>query len=152
MKLINETLPPFWSEKVLSFQPHMTITSDVSPDLDPKAVVSDIQVRELPVVKFKSVNLGETHFTKCTLHLEKTDSIMELVTHCRALYVTNGDVQKATQWAQEDFTPHVSLVYADETPVDVIHKIEEEVKKAGIRLSGLDGSMSGWEGGRVWLV
>ena len=82
------------------------------------------------------------------MYLEKTEGFKALAAECRKRYVTNGDAEQADKWAEESYIPHLSLVYMEETPgEDVVVKIQEEVKKAGIQFS-----VEAWNGGRIVLV
>lgn len=147
--LIKKTLPNLFPNVQLPiFPPHITITSDVDPALDPVAVTSAIEVSSTPEVKFTTVDIGKTFFTRVTLHLEKTDSIVTLATECRKRYVTNGNLDEAKKWAEESFVPHLSLVYMESVPEPgEVKRIEEEVAKAGIKFD-----VEAWKGGRIVLV
>ncbi|KAH0615148.1 uncharacterized protein H6S33_000784 [Morchella sextelata] len=161
IKLISNTVPAYFGdEKVPDFRPHATITSEIPPNLDPQEVLDSIDIKELPNVIFTSMVIGETFFTRGTLHIEKNDSIVALATHCREKFAFGGQSKEdAEKWAREKFTPHVSLVYSNLWPVpeDVSKAIENDVLSAGVGLSGVSGSnsepdMNGWKGGKLVLV
>ncbi len=86
--------------------------------------------------------------------------MLELAIQTRAAAVEYGNHGTASSWANKDWAPHVSLLYAD---VEVSEQKREEVLRAlheaGIRLSeegGLvaveRGGFNGWDGGRIVLV
>ncbi|KAF8461914.1 2',3'-cyclic-nucleotide 3'-phosphodiesterase [Kalaharituber pfeilii] len=147
--LINITLPSLMPDiRLPHFRPHITLTSEVSPALDPTTVTSSIEVQTPPDVKFHEVNVGTTFFTRVTLHLEKTAAIKALAADCRKKYVTNGDEEAAKRWSEEDYVPHLSLIYAEQVPgAELVARINEEVAKAGIQFD-----VESWKGGRIALV
>lgn len=111
-------------------------------------MTSCIKITAIPEVKFTQVNIGKTFFTKVTLHLEKSEGLKALAAECRKRYVTNGNAEQANKWAEEEYVPHLSLVYMEETPEeDVVVKIQEEVAKAGVQFD-----VGAWNGGRIVLV
>ncbi|RPB27861.1 2, 3 cyclic phosphodiesterase [Terfezia boudieri ATCC MYA-4762] len=147
-RLIATTLPCVFPKAQLPlFPPHITLTDDVDPALDPPTVTSSIEVSAPPAIKFEKLNIGKTFFTRITLHLEKTEEIRALAIQCRMKYVTNGNAEEAKKWA-ESFTPHLSLVYMEGVPgQEEVKKVEEEVAKAGIKFG-----VEAWTGGSLTLV
>ena len=147
-RLIATILPSVFPNTQLPvFPPHITLTSDVDPSLDPHTVTSSIEVSAPPVIKFEKLDIGKTFFTRITLYLEKTEEITALAVQCRMKYVTKGDEQEAKKWA-ESFTPHLSLVYMEEVPgPEEVKKVEAEVAKAGIKFG-----VEAWAGGSLALV
>lgn len=107
--------------------------------------------------------LSDTFFTRGTLCLERTSSLLDLATQCRERFTFGGqskeDVQK---WADGTFNPHLSLVYSNLWPVptDVFKAMERDVIAANVGIpcsSGFFGSkphdtLNGWQGGRILLV
>lgn len=86
--------------------------------------------------------------------------MLELAIQSRAAAVEHGNHSAASDWADKDWAPHVSLLYAD---VEITEQKREEVlqalHEAGIRLgeerglAGAEGeSVDGWDGGRIVLV
>jgi len=147
-RLIATALPDvFPNARLPLFPPHITLTNEVDPSLDPHTVTSSVEVSASPVIKFEKVDIGKTFFTRITLHLEKTEEITALAVQCRIKYVTKGNVEEAKKWA-EGFTPHLSLVYMEEVPgPEEVKKVEEEVASAGIKFG-----VEAWTGGRLALV
>jgi len=147
--LINSTFPGFFPNIQLPhFPPHITLTSEVDPALDPTTVTSSIEITSAPDVRFTNVNIGKTFFTRVTLYLEKTEKLKALAADCRQRFVTNGNTELARKWVEDSYVPHLSLIYMEELPEpDIVEKIQAEVAKAGVEF-GVDA----WEGGRIALV
>lgn len=106
-----------------------------------------------------TLDVGSIFVKKLTLSAEKSP-LLDLGIKFRTVGVENGDVAKATVWANEEWQPHVSLLYAN---IEVSEKERENVLKAiqslGIEavgepdLSGYEGiKHRGWTGGRLVLV
>lgn len=96
---------------------------------------------------------------KLTLSASKAP-LLEVAIQTRAAAVEHGNQSEASSWANKNWAPHVSLLYAD---VDITEQKRKEVllalHKAGIRLGeerGLadadGGGFDGWDGGRIVLV
>lgn len=183
IRLITTTIPThFGDEKVPTFQPHMTLTSDIPPELDPQTIIDSISISSLPEVVFSCMKIGsvlcpittippsahnislrDTFFTRGTLYLERTPSLLDLATQCREKFTFGGqskeDVQK---WADGTFNPHLSLVYSKLWPVpkDIFEGIERDVITANVGIpcsssffeNNLLDTMKGWQGGRILLV
>ncbi|KAF8248862.1 2, 3 cyclic phosphodiesterase [Wilcoxina mikolae CBS 423.85] len=158
--LISTSLPPhFLPERVPSFPPHLTLTSRLPEEFsNPQQQVLDqidIPNDELPDVKFASLNVGDTFFTRLTLHTEKTQSLVALAKQCRRKFVVGTTEEEAELWAEEVFTPHVSLVYSampeGEVRDGVLEKVRREVEKVGVGVGDEEG-LRGWKGGRIVLV
>ncbi|KAI5811672.1 2',3'-cyclic-nucleotide 3'-phosphodiesterase [Peziza echinospora] len=159
--LINTTIPTLFPGTTLPhFRPHITLTSDVDPSLDPTTVTSAITIPghvqpPPPVsVKFTGVVVGERFFTKVTLYVEKTEGLVGLAGECRRRFVTREEDgstgEEARRWAQEEYTPHLSLVYMDEgVGEEVRRRIEGVVREAGV---GFGEGVEAWKGGRIVLV
>jgi len=157
--LITKTIPlHFGDEKVPAFRPHMTITSDIPESVDPEEVLNKISLRGLLEVSFKEFVVGQTYYTRGTLHLERTPAIIGLARQCRELFANGGtEVEIVDKWEKEVFTPHVSLVYSamDPVPDNIREAIGQDLKEANIGVlhwDGPKGEMRGWKGGRIALV
>lgn len=149
------------------FEPHMTLTSDVSlpPDVAGKEQAQRwLDNLLLPKkvdlnVRLESLDVGGQYFKKLTLSVDK-GPLEFFGAHVRSIAVENGDMAAATSWAKETWAPHVSLMYAEiEITAEKRQEIVEVVIWAGIRLgkdNGLledgQGHYSGWNGGRIALV
>jgi len=135
------------------FQPHLTLTSELARDAG-EEVLAGIEVVPSPTVKFREAVVGETYFTRVTLHVEKDPALVGLAKQCREKFTD----AEAERWAVETFTPHVSLVYAamGKARVEgegVLGKVLEEVGKGGVLVGGEgEAEMAGWRGGRIVLV
>ncbi|KAA8894865.1 2',3'-cyclic-nucleotide 3'-phosphodiesterase, partial [Sphaerosporella brunnea] len=160
-KLISDTLPAHFAatEQVPSFAPHLTLTSNLPKEFsNPQEVLSQITVSSLPEVIFKSVNVGDFFFTRLTLHTEKTASLVALAQQCRRKFSEGcTSDREAEAWAQNVFTPHVSLVYsampAEDVKADVLEKAVKDIDAAGVVVGGgVASEMGGWKGGKIVLV
>lgn len=61
--LITTTIPThFGAEAVPNFQPHMTLTSDIPPELDPQTIVDSISISELPEIVFSCMKIGSVFY------------------------------------------------------------------------------------------
>lgn len=59
IRLITTTIPThFGDEKVPSFRPHLTLTSDIPLGLDPQTVIDSITISELPEIVFSCMRIG----------------------------------------------------------------------------------------------
>ncbi|KAF8532934.1 2',3'-cyclic-nucleotide 3'-phosphodiesterase [Trichophaea hybrida] len=160
--LISTSLPPYFlPERVPAFSPHLTLTSRLPEGFsNPQQEILDqidIPNDGLPDVKFSSLNVGDTFFTRLTLHTEKTASLVALAKQCRRNFVEGTTEGEAELWAEKVFTPHVSLVYSamEEEKVrdEVLEKVRREVEKVGVGVGEeREKELGGWKGGRIVLV
>ncbi|SCW03885.1 LAFE_0H01178g1_1 [Lachancea fermentati] len=107
------------------FEPHLTITAQLKCETQDQvnqvltscvaavqAVRSAVRSSKEPLVTFRGVSVGKPYFTKVRLVCEHNKYLMGIAQIMRELYVADGPEQ-ASQWLQETFRPHVSLVYSD---------------------------------------
>ncbi len=150
----------------LQFEPHLTLTSDVPQDITDGTTDSQawldglhIPISAKPLTRFESLDIGDQFFKKLMLSASKVP-LLELAIQTRAAAVEDGNQSAASSWANKDWAPHVSLLYAD---VEIAEQKREEVlqalHKAGIRLDeerGVaaveSGDFYGWDGGQIVLV
>lgn len=59
IRLITTTIPThFGDEKIPNFRPHLTLSSDIPPGLDPQTVIDGITINELPEIVFSCMKIG----------------------------------------------------------------------------------------------
>ncbi|KAJ9663167.1 hypothetical protein H2198_000928 [Neophaeococcomyces mojaviensis] len=133
-ELINSTLPSDFARfKCPSFIPHVTITSDIEPSktygqasspqqwLDNLALPADFKKEfKEATVELEAVEAGEPFFKKVTLRAKKDENLVRLAAKCREAGVLVSE-QEAQKWAETEYAPHLSLVYAD-VPKDEAQK------------------------------
>ena len=140
------------------------MTSDVAEEAlgkDPQTWLDSLSLnlKALPKVVFKSLDVGTPFFRKLTLSAMK-DPLYEVAFQIRTAAVLNGDIDAAKHWAEEEYAPHVSLLYADLEIGEIKCKeILRNLEVAGIKLN-MKGApdandsegFDGWTGGRIVLV
>jgi 2',3'-cyclic-nucleotide 3'-phosphodiesterase len=141
-----------------SFLPHVTLTSDISPgkySSDPQAWLDSL---DLPSgnevqVKFKQLASDDVFVRKLYIQCHKTDGIKKLAGACRQEVEGFGNDSKAKEWANDQYNPHVSLLYHDCPLVGAegLSEVEQLAQEVGVDLTGESGH-GGWSGGRVVLV
>ncbi|KAH8731194.1 2',3'-cyclic-nucleotide 3'-phosphodiesterase [Phaeosphaeriaceae sp. PMI808] len=130
------------------FLPHVTLTSEISPSIyssDPQAWLDSLDLsagKELRV-RFKMLASEDVFVRKCYIQCEKTDSLKKLAGDCRRKVEGFEDERKAEKWSNEEYNPHLSLVYHDCPPLNA-----EELVEIGT----LARRAWGWTGGTVVLV
>ncbi len=75
---------------------------------------------------------------------------------CREKFAFGGQSpEDAEKWAEEVFTPHVSLVYSSAEPALVnsllMPEIEKRISESRVVVGGV-GELNGWKGGKIALV
>ncbi|EPS45712.1 hypothetical protein H072_284 [Dactylellina haptotyla CBS 200.50] len=173
-KLISTTLPKRIPDAVPDFQPHITISSGLSPtsQSDFQAFLSSFPIGSLrPHVQFKRLRYGTAFWTKITLELHKSDSLKQLAVICRPFVTPGVTEEQARDWVEkyttpaesgeQGFIPHLSLVYwepdiRDEKYDDVRVGVRSDVYDSGLKLEeGLMeeiAEMGGWVGGKLVIV
>ncbi|KAI5820085.1 2',3'-cyclic-nucleotide 3'-phosphodiesterase [Pyronema omphalodes] len=149
--LITNKIPGLFKGPCIPFEPHMTITSCLPCEIDnPDELLQRIEFaegdgdREVPEVTFKELVVGETFFTRLTIHLERNQQLVNLAKQCREKFAVNTGDQSAEEWVKT-FVPHVSLVYSmEEVPLELC---KLEVEKEGVEMG-----KCAWKGGRIVLV
>ena len=104
---------------------------------------------------------SDRFFIRVTIHAEKTSSLVALAQQCKLKFSVgvSGEADAAA-WAENVFTPHVSLVYSnmasEKVKAAVLPKVAEAIDVAGIVVGAgtawSQSEMSGWKGGRILLV
>jgi 2',3'-cyclic-nucleotide 3'-phosphodiesterase len=154
--LIAQTSSHFHSTH--SFLPHVTLTSEISPEKyssDPQAWLDslDLPSGDEVQVKFKQLASDDVFVRKLYIQCHKTDGIKKLAGACRQEVEGFGDDSKAKEWANYQYNPHVSLLYHDcpQVGTEGLSEVEQLARKAGVDHTGESG-YSGWSGGRIVLV
>ncbi|KAF1956082.1 2',3'-cyclic-nucleotide 3'-phosphodiesteras-like protein [Byssothecium circinans] len=154
--LIQKTSSHFHSPHL--FIPHITLTSDIKLSaclLDPQAWLNGIQFPEAAdvEVRLKGVASEDVFVRKLYIVVEKEGGIGEMAMRARREVEGFGEEGRAERWVEEDFGPHLSLLYHD------IPRVEgEELKLVGRWVEDVaekmeqEGGFWGWKGGRVVLV
>ncbi|KAH0303871.1 2, 3 cyclic phosphodiesterase, partial [Aureobasidium melanogenum] len=161
--LISTTIPPHFPDtKTHDFIPHVTVTSNIDQSLygsDPQAWLGGLHLpsgdQHDPVfVTLDLLEPGDAFVKKLTLRAGKSAQLLQLASACRAEAVEGGDQKKAENWAQDEYLPHLSLMYADLPKAEVeklVPEIQEDCRKAGRSVEAHDdGSVA--IGGNVILV
>lgn len=131
--LITSTIPSnFTSTKLPHFTPHITLTSNIDPSKtyssasSPQAWLDELNIDDLGfkkeftevLVELEELEIGDPYFKKLFLRAKKEDNLLKLAARCREIGtgVSDGD---AKTWADSEYEPHVSLMYADLKRADV---------------------------------
>lgn len=162
--IIEEDVPKLLDEGAPSFEPHITLTSDV--DLTnihrPQQWLQDLisqhnSASPKPIaVEFQQIGTAQ-RFTKkvyiqCQKEGEKHSSLRALAAICRQSSSLCGDKMEAERWVREAWDPHVSLLYsAIEVSDKDLQEVARIVNDKGVSI-GEHAQTDGWSGGRVWLV
>jgi 2',3'-cyclic-nucleotide 3'-phosphodiesterase len=140
------------------FLPHVTITSEIlaSKYLDnPQAWLDSLQIQSVGDVgvKFEKLASEDVKVRKLYIKCEKAEGLKKLAVVCRREVDGFHEEEKATQWAADNYNPHLSLLYHDCPPVgqEKLEQVETLAQKLDVSISGQGGS-GGWRGGRVVLV
>ncbi|KAI9172672.1 2',3'-cyclic-nucleotide 3'-phosphodiesterase [Paramyrothecium foliicola] len=165
-KLICTQLPAKFPELTgPQFDPHMTLTSNISPavygdspqqwlDSIPWPSGKEVQVR------FETVETEDTFFRRGTIKVN-FDGVRDVAGIARARGVVGEEAigPVTEEWLKEwksAFGPHVSLIYGSVPISDTkLAEITDFVKSNKIHLSPdstADDEFAGWKGGEVWLV
>ncbi|KAF2996624.1 hypothetical protein E8E13_002107 [Curvularia kusanoi] len=154
--LIEQTASAFGSSDL--FIPHVTLTSDlVSPSSygsEPQKWLDNLALPAADSVHviFEKLQSEDIYFRKLYIKCQKAEGLKALAAVCRK-QVGHEDEVTARKWAEENYNPHVSLLYHDCQQVDAtgLEGTTKLVQEQGIGLSEL-GEASSWTGGRVVLV
>ncbi|KAK9458398.1 2',3'-cyclic-nucleotide 3'-phosphodiesterase [Dipodascopsis uninucleata] len=140
------------------FMPHVTLTSQISVELNPKEVVDHaskvISVSDLRI-EIADLDYGPIYTKKAFLRIKKTNGLLELAEDSRRVFTylptldSAADAEDlAKEWIQFEYDPHISLVYWQEPDLDddVKSYIEDALKELFANTQG------SWNGGKVRLV
>ncbi|KAK9473773.1 2',3'-cyclic-nucleotide 3'-phosphodiesterase [Dipodascopsis tothii] len=139
------------------FYPHITITSNIPIECDADEVVafaaSHWAADALATVTI--MDFGPAFFKKLFLRIRKTPALTQLARECREKYVyglataEEGDpADQAAVWAQDEFDPHLSLLYTNSWPFSDEQKAEFGAKVQTV----LETHSTEWTGGLLTLV
>lgn len=131
-ELITSTIPSnFSATKLPKFIPHVTLTSNIDPSVYSSSASPQEWLDNLPIdalgfkkehneaiVELEELEIGEPYFKKLTLRAKHETNLLSLAAKCREIGVgvSEGDAKK---WAENEFEPHLSLMYADLGRADV---------------------------------
>jgi 2',3'-cyclic-nucleotide 3'-phosphodiesterase len=154
--LVKQTSSHFHSKHL--FLPHITLTSEIPPSKhssDPQAWLNSLSFpsKDEVQVKFAKVASEDVFFRKLYIQCAKSDGLKKLASACRSEVEGFGEDAKATEWSNDQYNPHLSLMYHDCQQVDAkgISEAEALAREAGVDYKG-EGELGGWTGGRVVLV
>ncbi|KAF2034973.1 2',3'-cyclic-nucleotide 3'-phosphodiesterase [Setomelanomma holmii] len=154
--LIQRTSSHFSSPH--SFLPHVTITSEISPSTyfsDPQAWLNSLALPSGDDVEVKLEKLAseDVFFRKLYIKCYKSEGLEKLAQVCRRKVEGFEEEAKATEWADQTYNPHVSLLYHDcpKVEADGFLPIQKLAQQAGVSLD-VEGNLGGWTGGRIVLV
>lgn len=137
-ELISDTVPGNFvtalDGKKIQFSPHVTVTSEIDPaatydKTSPQEWLDGLQLPEFKkehdevILELDEIEAGEPFFKKLTIRLNKDKNLWKLATQCRRDAVLDGSEEKAQKWADNDYLPHLSLMYADMSKKDVQNKV-----------------------------
>ena len=133
-ELISDTVPSKFdatSKKHDDFTPHVTMTSNVDPATTYEKSSPQEWLDSLPLPEFKQeydeveieldhLEPGDSYYTKLSIIASHDDNLSKLaaICHREGSQMSDADAQK---WAKTEYTPHLSLLYAD-IPKDEIKK------------------------------
>lgn len=154
--LIRQTSSHFDSTHL--FLPHVTLTSEISPSSHSSDPQAWLDALDLPSgndvrVKFEKLASEDVFVRKLYIQCAKTNGLEKLAGASRREVDDFGDDAKVSEWVNDKYNPHVSLLYHDCLQIDVsgLSEVEAFLEQAGVALAG-KGSLCGWRGGRVVLV
>ena len=114
-----------------------------------------------PIVRFESIEEAQRLTKKLSIHVAKSDSLVDLAIQMRMAVVEKGDADAARRWVLEEWVPHVSLLYADtEVGEEKRREITRKLKEAGVIMEKYGGEVEGdgcqrcdgWVGGSLlWM-
>lgn len=147
--LISETIAsdfPRVPKDQLNFPPHVTLTSDIPASTyssDPQAWLDNLSLPQEfkkehvePDLNFEVLETGNQFFKKLYLRARSDENLLKLAAATRQ--ATGADEGEAKKWAESEFKPHLSLLYADVDESDVKKKL------------GLVELQLGWEFGSLF--
>ncbi|KAI1612606.1 2',3'-cyclic-nucleotide 3'-phosphodiesterase [Exophiala viscosa] len=162
--LITNTLPSdFPHAPKNNFIPHVTITSDVDPaktyESKPQEWLDSLTLPEFKresnevIVELEELEAGEPFFKKVTLRAKKDDNLIKVAAACRRQGLSISE-DEASQWAEKDYLPHLSLFYGDIPQDEVQKKIGLIELQLGFELGSLFDCCGGTlaMGGKLVLV
>ncbi|KAK5095955.1 DNA replication initiation factor cdc45 [Lithohypha guttulata] len=150
LSLIQETIPsdfPRVPKSNFKFLPHVTVTSEISPStygsdaqswLDNLSLPTEFQKEKVePTIELEEIEVGDVFFRKLTLRAKKDENLVKLASVCRSQGLGVSD-EEGKKWAESEYAPHLSLMYADLERAEVQKKV------------GLVELQLGWEFGSLF--
>ena len=138
-ELITETVPSNFRSalegKRVVFAPHVTVTSEIDPSktyskssspqewLDNLSLPTFVKEHDEVVLELDEIEASDAYFRKLTIRANTQKNLQKLVAACRAQAVLDNDTAKAEAWAENEYNPHLSLMYADLSTKDVKNKV-----------------------------
>lgn len=140
-ELVSDTVPSKVesTSKIPHFVPHVTLVSDIDPkktyECQGKSAQEWLDSLQLPEPKNENeevhlelygLEAGDDYFRKLYVTISKQDNLKELAALCRQqgiLRETEDRVSESTArfWAENEYAPHMSLMYG-EVPYEVVKK------------------------------
>ena len=161
-ELINDEVPKQFldKDKIQRFQPHVTVTGDV--DIGSKSPQEWLDSLQLPEFKpefdevillLDHIEAEDPYFRKMNIALEEDANLRKLAATLRE-QATACPGEDAEKWAQSEYRPHLSLLYADVPTKDVSNKIALIEMKAQFALGDIFACCGGslCMGGHLVLV
>ena len=132
LDLIGDTYPSdFASYKTHKFIPHVTLTSDITSETYEKSSSPQEWLDNLDLehdfkkelnevgVEFEVLESGDKFYKKLYLRAGKDANLLRLAAKCREQ--TGASEEDAKKWAEDEYAPHLSLMYS-EVGKDVVDK------------------------------
>lgn len=170
-ELISDTVPKIFlsEDQINTFPPHVTVTSDIETDkvlrgkspqewLDGLALPEFKKEHDEVVLELDTIEAEEPVFRKLNLACKENANLRKLAAACRQSAVvldgSSGDDEggKAQAWAQNEYRPHFSLLYADIPTQEVQNKVPLIEMKIGFALGDLFACCGGALCLGGWLV
>ncbi|KAF2856418.1 2',3'-cyclic-nucleotide 3'-phosphodiesterase [Plenodomus tracheiphilus IPT5] len=154
--LISKTSTHFSSPH--RFIPHITLTSSIPPSSyinNPQAFLDALVLPSANdvVVTFEALASEDVFVRKLYIKCGKSGGLAELAGVCRGVVPGFEEQEKVEKWVEEEYRPHLSLLYHDCPAVGQagLAEVEGMARDLGVDVRGR-GEMGGWKGGRVVLV
>lgn len=132
LDLTQDTIKSDFSQfKLPKFDPHVTLTSDIEPstyssgpqewldsldlNLDFKKELNEVNI------ELEMLECSDQYFKKLYLRAGKDANLLKLVAKCREQTGKGVSEADAKKWAENEYLPHMSLMYGD-MGQDVVQK------------------------------
>lgn len=176
-ELITSTVPDNYTALLKernSFIPHVTVTSGIDPKKtweasgqSPQEWFDSLSLPEFKkehdevILELDHLEAGEKFYKTIYIDINENDNLKKLTARIRreAVLVPSGgnadDAEKTAQeWAKKDFSPHMSLMYADIPQAEIKKRIPLIELQLGFSLGSLFACCGGTlsQGGDMVLV
>lgn len=131
---MNDTLVSDFSQyKLAKFTPHITLTSDIEASTYDKSNTPQEWLDSLDLnldfkkelnevnVELEQLEAGDQYFKKLYLRAGKDANLLKLAAKCREQTGKGVGETDARRWAEDEYLPHLSLMYSD-VGLDVVQK------------------------------